>query len=193
MGMESIDLDFALLSHLHWDHVSGIPDIPGVLLRINRVEYEAARLGLLDANGGLVRQLMGDNPIEFFDCAGLAYEGFRSSLDLFGDGSVVLVPLPGHTAGNTGMFINRANGPRVFLLGDAAWVSQNYLRPATMHPIMWSRITSDDATARQTLIKLHHFALQHPEIILVAMHDAEMQEKFLILEQAQITGARMKQ
>ena len=193
MGMERTDLDFALLSHLHWDHVSGIPDIPGVLLRINRVEYDAARLGLLDANGGLVRQLMGDNPIELFDCAGPAYEGFCSSLDLFGDGSVVLVPLPGHTAGNTGMFINRANGPRVFLLGDAAWVSQNYLRPATMHPFMWSRITSDDATARQTLIKLHHFALQHPEIILVAMHDAEMQEKFLILEQAQITGARMKQ
>src|SRR6266513_15890 len=70
MGMESTDLDFALLSHLHWDHVSGIPDIPGVLLRINRVEYDAARLGLLDANGGLVRQLMGDSPRELFDCAG---------------------------------------------------------------------------------------------------------------------------
>ena len=139
------NLDFALLSHLHWDHVSGIPDIPGVLLRINRVEYDAARLGLLEANGGLVLQLMGNNPIEFFDCTGPSYEGFRSSLDLFGDGSVVLVPLPGHTAGNTGMFINRSNGPRVFLLGDAAWVSQNYLRPATMHPFMWSLITGDDA------------------------------------------------
>jgi hypothetical protein len=62
-----------------------------------------------------------------------------------------------------------------------------------MHPFIWSGVTADDATARQTLIELHHFALQHPEIILVAMHDAEMQEKFLILEQAQITGARMKQ
>src|SRR5437763_8130780 len=193
LGLERGTIDFALLSHLHWDHVSAIPAIPGVPLRVNRVEYEAARLGLLDAYHGLTRHLMGDNPLELFDCAGPAYEGYRSSYDLFGDGSVVLVPLPGHTAGNTGMFINRANGPRVFLLGDAAWVSQNYLRPATMHPFMWSRITSDDATARQTLIKLHHFALQHPEIILVAMHDAEMQEKFLILEQAQITGARMKQ
>src|SRR5947209_8149446 len=184
------DLDFAVLSHLHWDHVSGIPDIPGVLLRINRVEYIAARLGLLDANGGLVRRLMGDNPIEFFDCVGPAYEGFRSSLDLFGDGSVVLVPLPGHTAGNTGMFINRSNGPRVFLLGDAAWVSQNYLRPATMHPFMWSLVTADDATARQTLVELHHFALQYPEVILVAMHDAEMQEK--VLTSTRDTRLRMK-
>lgn len=184
------NIDFALLSHLHWDHVSGIPDIPGVHLHINRVEYDAARLGLLDAFGGLPRQLMGENPIELFDCAGPAYEGFRSSFDLFGDGSVVLVPLPGHTAGNTGMFINRSNGPRLFLLGDAAWVSENYLRPATMHPFIWSRVTSDDGTARQTLIELHHFALRHPKIVLIAMHDAEMQEKFMRLEQAYITGVK---
>lgn len=170
-------IDFALLSHLHWDHVSGIPDIPGVPLRVNRVEYDAALLGLLDARGSLVRRLMGNNAIEFFDCNGPAYEGFRSSHDLFGDGSIVLVPLPGHTAGNTGMFINRSNGPRIFLIGDAAWVSENYLRPATMHPFIWSAVTSDDATARQTLIQLHHFALRHPEIPVIAMHDAAMQKK----------------
>ncbi|TMC98280.1 MAG: MBL fold metallo-hydrolase [Chloroflexi bacterium] len=74
------DLNFAVLSHLHWDHVGGIPDIPGVPLRVNRVEYEAAKLGLLDARHGLVRRLMGDNPVELFDCAGPTYEGFRSSL-----------------------------------------------------------------------------------------------------------------
>ncbi len=182
--LEPDDLDFALLSHLHWDHVSGIPDLPEVPLRINRVEYDAAQLGLLQANGGLVNRLMGKNPVELFDVDGLCYEGFRASHDLFGDGSVVLVPLPGHTAGNTGMFINRANGPRLFLLGDAAWVSQNYLRPATMHPFIWSKVTSDDATARQTLIDLHHFAHQHPEVAMIAMHDAAKQEQFMANERA---------
>lgn len=184
------ELDFALLSHVHWDHVSGIPDIPGVPLRINRVEYEAARLGLLDANKGLVRQLLSDNPIEFFDCTGPAYEGFRSSHDLFGDGSIVLVPLPGHTAGNTGMFITRSNGSRLFLLGDAAWVSENYRCPATMHPFIWANVTSDDATARQTLIQLHHFSLQHPEIPMIAMHDAAMQESFMAQEQLRLRGVK---
>ncbi len=178
LGMRPADLDFALISHLHWDHVSGIPDIPGTPLRINRVEYDAARSGLLEANRGLVRQLLSDNPIEFFDCAGPSYEGFRSSYDLFGDGSIMLVPLPGHTAGNTGMFINRSNGQRLFLLGDAVWVSENYIRPATMHPLIWSGITSDDATARQTIIQLHAFARQHPEIAMIAMHDAALQEAF---------------
>lgn len=178
LGIRRDQLDFALLSHLHWDHVSGIPDIPGVPLKINRVEYEAARLGLLDERGGLVRHLLGDNPREFFDLTGPSYAGFRTSYDLFGDGSIVLVPLPGHTAGNTGMFINGSNGPRVLLLGDAAWTLQNYSRPAPIHPLLWSAITSDDATAWQTLIELHRFWLRHPDIALIAMHDAATQEAF---------------
>src|SRR6266516_4348271 len=171
MGIAREEIAFALLSHLHWDHVSGIPELPGVPLRVNRVEYEAAKLGLLDAHNGLVRQLMGDNPIELFDCTGPPYEGFHASFDVFGDGSLVLVPLPGHTAGNTGLFINRSNGPRLLLLGDAAWVSQNYTRPATMHPFLWNMFTWDAATARR-----------HPEIALVGMHDAEMQERLMATE-----------
>ncbi len=136
LHMTAHDIDFVLLSHLHWDHVSGIPDLPGVKLRINRVEYEATKLGLLDANNGLVRHLMGNNTIELFDCDGPSYMGFRSSYDLFGDGSIMLVPLPGHTAGNTGIIINRANGTRIFLLGDAVWVAPNYPAPghhASLH------------------------------------------------------------
>jgi N-acyl homoserine lactone hydrolase len=180
------DLQFILLSHLHWDHVSGIPDLPGVALRINRVEFDAAQLGLLDAQGSLVRHLMGDNPIELFDCAGPSYAGFRSSLDLFGDGSIIIVPLPGHTAGQVGMFVNRSNGPRLFVLGDAAWISENYRRPATMHPLIWSAVTSDDATALQTLIQLHSFALQHPEVPMLGMHDAALQAQFSGRLQAQL-------
>jgi N-acyl homoserine lactone hydrolase len=190
--LEPGDLDFVLLSHLHWDHASGIPDLPGVPLRVNRVEYDAARMGLLQARGGLVRRLMGENEIALFDIDGPSYEGFRASYDLFGDGSVVLVPLPGHTAGNTGMFINRANGPRLFLLGDAAWVSQNYLRPATMHPFIWSQVTSDDATARQTLIDLHHYANQHPEVAMIAMHDAAQQERFMANERENATTVELR-
>ena len=117
-GIEPQDLDFALLSHLHWDHVSGIPDLPGVPLRIHRVEREAVQRGLLAQTQGLVKRLLCDNPIELFDLKGPAYAGFEASHDLFGDGSIVLVPLPGHTAGQVGMFIHRANGPHLFLIAE---------------------------------------------------------------------------
>lgn len=182
LSMKPRDLDFVLLSHLHWDHVSGIPDLPGVPLRVNRVEYDAAQYGLLDIHKGLVRSLLCDNPMELFDCEGPAYENFTSTHDLFGDGSLLLVPLPGHTAGNTGLLVRRANGSPLFLLGDAAWVAENYLRPATMHPFIWNGVTSDDATACQTLINLHHFSHRHPEIPLIAMHDALAQQIFARVE-----------
>ncbi|GHO87303.1 MBL fold metallo-hydrolase [Dictyobacter formicarum] len=182
LHMEPGDLDFVLLSHLHWDHVAGIPDLPGVPLQLNRVEYDFATQGLLEKNQGLVRRLLSNNPVKLLDFAGPAYEGFRCSHDVFGDGSIILVPLPGHTPGQLGMFINRAYGPRVFLVGDAAWISDNYMVPATMHPILWSMVTSDDATAQQTLIDLHHFAHRHPEVAIIGMHDAQMQEAFMTTE-----------
>ena len=183
LQMQPHDLDFVVLSHLHWDHVSGIPDLPGVPLRINRIEYDAATQGLFERNQGLVRRLMGNNPVELLDFKGSPYEGFHSSYDLFGDGSIILVPLPGHTAGQMGMFINRAEGSRLFLLGDAVWFADNYQYPATMHPFLWSQVTSDDATACQTLVDLHHFAQCHPEVPMIAMHDAHMQETFMGIEE----------
>jgi N-acyl homoserine lactone hydrolase len=183
LGVRLSDLDFALISHLHWDHIAGVPDIPKVPLRIGRVEYEAAHLDRNDRRRQLLRGLLGENAVTLFECSGPPYEGFPSSLDLFGDGSIVLVPLPGHTAGNVGMFINRSNGSRLFLLGDAAHLAQNYLLPATPHALFWSRVTWNDEIARQTLLDLHHFSFRHPEVTLVPMHDAQLQEACMRVEQ----------
>ena len=191
LEMKPDDLDFVLLSHLHWDHVSGIPDLPGVPLRINRVEYDSAKAD--PSRGGvseLIWQFMGDNPHELFDCAGPTYMGFRSSYDLFGDGSLVLVPLPGHTLGHTGLFINRASGSRLFLVGDAVWSAENYMYPATLHPALWCLFTSDDASARQTLIDLYRFYHRHPEIPLIGMHDAHMQRAFMTIEEKRLVKAQ---
>lgn len=177
-GMKPQDLDFVLLSHLHWDHVSGIPDLAGVPLRIHRVEYEATQPGVLSQTQGMVKRLLCDNPLELFDLSGPAYVGFEASYDLFGDGSVILVPLPGHTDGQVGMFILRANGGHLFLIADAVWLAENYQKPAPMHPLFWSLLASDKTSALHTLSKLHRFSKNYPEVSLVPMHDAVIQENF---------------
>lgn len=192
-GLRSHDLDFALISHLHWDHVSGVADIPGVPLRVNRVEYEAAeRAGLFTKHGSLVKRLLGETPLEQFELSGPPYRGFPSSLDLFGDGTIVLVSLPGHTPGNTGMFINRAHGQSLLLLGDAAHIAANYLEPTTPHALFWSRVTSDPTTALHTLAHLHRFSRLHPELPMIAMHDAQMQDAFMATQEPLYT-TRMAQ
>ncbi len=189
-GLRPADLDFALLSHLHWDHVSGVPDIPTVPLRVARIEHEAVHLERQDQYRQMIRSFLGENKITLFDFDGPAYAGFSSSLDLLGDGSIILVPLPGHTPGHTGMFINRSNGSRLFLIGDATHVAQNYLRPATAHPLLWSMVTWNDAIARQTFVQLHRFSRLHPEVTLIPMHDAHLQEACMRIEEQRLSAIK---
>ncbi len=61
--------------------------------------------------------------------------------------------------------------------------------PATMHPALWSLFTSDDASARQTLIDLHRFYRRHPDIPVIGMHDAHMQKAFMTVEEKRLVKA----
>jgi glyoxylase-like metal-dependent hydrolase (beta-lactamase superfamily II) len=47
------------------------------------------------------------------------YETFDESADLYKDGSVVVVPLRGHTPGSVGIFVNLSPKQRMFYVGDA--------------------------------------------------------------------------
>ncbi|MFA5140172.1 MAG: MBL fold metallo-hydrolase [Elusimicrobiota bacterium] len=55
-----------------------------------------------------------------------ALAAFENAADLFEDGSVFLVSLPGRTPGNMGVWLNLDRGP-VLLTGGAAYVVDNYL------------------------------------------------------------------
>lgn len=55
-----------------------------------------------------------------------AFGAFENGLDIFKDGSIILVGLPGRTPGNIGAWINLDGGP-VLLTGGATYVVDNYL------------------------------------------------------------------
>lgn len=46
---------------------------------------------------------------------------FTSSLDIFGDGSLVLLPTPGHTAGSTSLLVRRRSAPPLLMVGDLTY------------------------------------------------------------------------
>lgn len=46
---------------------------------------------------------------------------FETGLDLLGDGSLLGVPLPGHSHGQLGLFMPDADGRPAFLVADACW------------------------------------------------------------------------
>jgi len=55
-----------------------------------------------------------------------SFGSFENGKDLFGDGGLILVSLPGRSPGNMGLWINLPEGP-VLLTGGAAYVVDNFL------------------------------------------------------------------
>jgi N-acyl homoserine lactone hydrolase len=103
LGYVPSDVDTAILSHLHQDHIGGLPELTGTDLLVSAAEWaELSRPG--PEPRGFLRghiQLPGLKwrQISPEPTCDPALAPFTESLDVMGDGSLVLLPTPGHTAG----------------------------------------------------------------------------------------------
>lgn len=163
----------ALATHVHWDHVGALRDLPKARLRLweRELEFWRTRKGYLD-QAVMPHQL---KPLEArlssFAMNGPAYEGFTESHDVFGDGAMVAVPLPGHTPGSTAFFVNSAGGKRWLFTGDTTWALDG-IRRGAQKPYLASSLTdSDDKVLAQSIAMLRAVYQMRPEISLVPSHD----------------------
>ena len=93
---------------------------------------------------------------------------FNRTIDLFGDGSVILCSTPGHAPGHQSVLVRLGSGGEVLLTGDAADLRSMVARPAPTS-VMWDRsdfIASLDA--------LRRYSDLHPETVIIPGHDAEV-------------------
>jgi glyoxylase-like metal-dependent hydrolase (beta-lactamase superfamily II) len=119
LGFEPGSVRWVVLTHLHTDHVGGVGDFSGSDIVVSRVEWNRAQ-GLRGRLIGYVpRQWPRGVPPRLVDLDGPALGPFAATLDLAGDGSLVLVPLPGHTPGQIGVLV-RGAGRTALLGGDVA-------------------------------------------------------------------------
>lgn len=93
VGLSCDDIDAIICSHLHADHCGCNTFFKRASFVIHAKEVAAARSPTAEAAGYLASQWEQPAPIDMID-------GER---DLFGDGRIVLIPLPGHTPGTTGV------------------------------------------------------------------------------------------
>jgi N-acyl homoserine lactone hydrolase len=167
-GIEPATLKGVVLTHAHWDHVSGLADLPGVPVWVNPDEL---RFVESDDESTLLARRIGTGNYHVYSFDSGPYLGFARSHDFFGDGSVVLVRAAGHTPGSIIAFIHLANGRRYALIGDLVWQREGIDLPAE-RPWLPRRLVDSDAEAvRSLIVQMHQLQRSLPGLVVVPAHD----------------------
>jgi N-acyl homoserine lactone hydrolase len=107
------------ISHFHADHTGQLGSLPNATLLIGDREWAAltAAKPMAGANvAGFTHWISGGGKVE----------PQAADMDVFGDGTVVILRTPGHTPGHQALLVRlREKGP-VVLVGDAAHFHENY-------------------------------------------------------------------
>jgi len=158
-------------SHMHWDHVSGLPDFPDAEVWVTPQEREQASHG--HAPAFLASQFAGVTRWRDLRFDGPPVLGFTASHDVFGDGSVVLLPMGGHTAGQTGLLLRLPSGGTYLFTGDVTWTIEGVTQASDRSWLLRHLLPldHDEAANRAVIAHLHQLSLRHPGIHLVPAHD----------------------
>jgi glyoxylase-like metal-dependent hydrolase (beta-lactamase superfamily II) len=167
-GYDRTGLRGMLLTHAHWDHTSGVADFPGVPVLLTRNERDFV------ARGGAFTQFISNTPdvnYQVYDFEGGPYLGFPRNHDVYGDGSLVVVPAPGHTPGSVIVFMTLPDARRFALVGDLAWQREGI---TVREERPWLARLQDDidpGQVRDNLSRMSAVVQRFPQMILAPAHD----------------------
>jgi N-acyl homoserine lactone hydrolase len=124
IGLNPRDITLVAISHTHGDHIGNVVVFANATILMQQAEYS----WIHSPNGpndnvnqlmALARQLLGTpKNLQLID----------GGADVFGDGSVTLVPTPGHTPGHQSLLVHLKNFGFVILSGDVVHSEENFER-----------------------------------------------------------------
>jgi len=158
-----------LLTHAHWDHVSGIPDFPGTPVLVTRDEERFITSG--DELSAVARGLA-DVHYEIYSFDDGPYLGFPTSHDIHGDGAIVVVPAPGHTPGSVIVFVTLPDRRRHAFVGDLVWQTEGITDREERPWLQRTLADHDPALVRAQIVHMAAILAGAPDINLVPAHDA---------------------
>jgi glyoxylase-like metal-dependent hydrolase (beta-lactamase superfamily II) len=104
LGLKATDISVVGISHMHGDHVGQAREFPGAKLVVGKGDFELTR---------------GNNdPFAPWRAQGAKVQTMHGSdIDIFGDGKVIALNLPGHTPDHMALLVKLKSG-NVLLTGD---------------------------------------------------------------------------
>jgi N-acyl homoserine lactone hydrolase len=153
-GYERGRLRGVLITHSHWDHVSGLDQLRvPIWTNAGELQYAAnAR------DGKVFRTVSEGHEIHRYEFGNASYLGFPSSYDAYGDGSVVVALAGGHTTGSVIVFVTLPAGRRYAFIGDVAWQLEGIRKPAQRPLLMRKLADVDPGEVREDLLRVASLA-----------------------------------
>jgi glyoxylase-like metal-dependent hydrolase (beta-lactamase superfamily II) len=180
IGEDPAKLRWAILSHAHLDHAGGLMDLPPLPVLLTREELQFAADPGVQARGYVIAAHTKNFPpltAPTLRFEPRPYETFDESTDLYRDGSVVVVPLRGHTPGSVGIFVNLTPALRLFYVGDAVDDERGFQERVGKSLILQDS-DDDRALANQVVGRLSELHEKAPELAIVPAHARSAYKKF---------------
>ena len=150
-------LQGVFFTHLHFDHISGMPDIPAATALFSGPHETTDRHWMnIFTHGTTDALLTGKAPVQEWQFQPDADRRFAGVTDIFGDGSIFAIWSPGHTAGSVAYVVRTTQGP-VLLTGDVC-----HTRWGWEHDVEPGSFTRDQTSNAASLHALKLLADRHP-------------------------------
>lgn len=173
LGFAAADVRKVIVSHLHFDHVGGIAEVPQAELLVSSDEW---------------RQLSGPHPdrdfilrehielpgakwrqVDFTPTDDPLFAAFGSYHDVMGDGSMLLLHTPGHTPGSMSMLVRSRGMSPLLLVGDLTYELDSLIKDQIPG-------TGNKAQLLSSFAKVRALRKQLPDLIILPSHDAAAEQ-----------------
>lgn len=178
-GVEPAALRWFIPSHAHDDHVGGLIDLPRsipILLPREELEFVTHRDESSPVVPAHAQAMLGRmTPIPFEH---KPYETFQESYDVFGDGTVVLALLGGHTPGSIATFVTLSPTQRLVHVGDVLSLEESLDRKVPKSGLIQYVTDTDHPGAKLAVARLVQLHELDPKLQVIPAHDRTAYERF---------------
>ena len=175
LGYQPSDIDYVLLSHLDCDHANGLRQVKDAKrIMVSRAEMDGTKKRGFQIKIRFQKRWWQGVDLKTFDWNG--EEGpVAKSYDVLGDGSMVMVNIPGHSEGLCALKISNDEGKFVLLFADGGYATKSWREMIT------SGISLDKKLQRQSLEWIRQQSLLLECIASLATHDTDVEPQVIEL------------